>query len=184
MSEIINELEENPIIAAIRENALDEVIDSPVNIVFLLDAGIMTVKDIIARLHAAGKKVFVHLDLASGIGKDKAGVEYLAGLSVDGIISTRANIIHFAKEQKLLAVQRFFALDSQGVSAIEDMVKASRPDMIEIMPAMATKVIKRISSLGVPVIAGGLIEEKSEVLAALSSGAIAISTGKSQLWYI
>ena len=34
-----------------------------------------------------------------------------------------------------------------------------------------------------PVIAGGLIETKDEIFAALSAGASAISTGKKELWY-
>lgn len=183
MVKLIKQLEDCPIIAAIRESAVEKALDSPVNLVFLLDANIMSVEKNIEKIHKSGKKVFIHLDLASGIGKDKAGVEYLAKLGVDGIISTRTSIIHSAKEQNLLTVQRFFALDSQGVSAIKDVIKTSHPDMIEIMPALATKVIKNLSKLGVPIIAGGLIEEKSEVLAALSSKAIAISTGKSELWY-
>ncbi|MFQ8953550.1 MAG: glycerol-3-phosphate responsive antiterminator [Oscillospiraceae bacterium] len=33
-----------------------------------------------------------------------------------------------------------------------------------------------------PVIAGGLIETKQEVTAALSANAIAVSTGKKELW--
>ncbi|MBQ3075076.1 MAG: glycerol-3-phosphate responsive antiterminator, partial [Clostridia bacterium] len=37
--------------------------------------------------------------------------------------------------------------------------------------------------VSVPLIAGGLIETKAEVMDALQSGAIAVSTGKEELWY-
>lgn len=35
-----------------------------------------------------------------------------------------------------------------------------------------------------PVIAGGLIQSKAEVTDALNCGAIAVSTGQAQLWYL
>jgi len=84
----------------------------------------------------------------------------------------------------LLTVQRFFALDSQGVSGISELASASAPDFIEIMPGIADKIISRFANDTVPVIAGGLIDTKTEVTNALSKGAIAVSTGKKDLWYI
>ena len=56
--------------------------------------------------------------------------------------------------------------------------------MIEIMPGVITKTISKFANSSIPVIAGGLIETKEEVTAALSAGAIAVSTGKECLWYI
>ena len=126
----------------------------------------------------------VHIDLADGIGKDKAGIQYLTKCEVDGIISTRSHLIRAAKELGLITVQRFFALDSQGVDSIEEVLHASSPTLVEIMPGIAGKVIKRFSKGKVPVIAGGLIESKPEVMEALSQGALAVSTGKKELWYI
>ena len=65
----------------------------------------------------------------------------------------------------------------------EEAVKASKPDMIEIMPGAIGKVIERLKkSIDVPIIAGGLIESIDEVKDAWMSGAIAVSTGKSELW--
>ena len=103
---------------------------------------------------------------------------------VDGIISTRSHLIRAAKELGLITVQRFFALDSQGVDSIEEVLHASSPTLVEIMPGIAGKVIKRFSKGKVPVIAGGLIESKPEVMEALSQGALAVSTRKKELWYI
>lgn len=50
------------------------------------------------------------------------------------------------------------------------------------MPGVIPKALSLFSEKGIPVIAGGLIETKAEVTAALSSGAVAVSTGKSNLW--
>ena len=137
----------------------------------------------IADAHEHGKAVFVHIDLMKGIGKDKCGVEFLAKCGADGIISTRASLIKAAKEIGVLTAQRYFALDSQGLESIKEMIASARPDFVEIMPGVIEKVIKKFADFEIPIIAGGLLETKAEVTAALSSGALAISTGKKELWY-
>ena len=182
VSELIDRLECCPIIAAVRENKWQAALGSPASVVFDLEASLLTVRQHVAEAHAAGKALFIHLDLAEGIGKDKVGLQYLSGCGVDGIISTRGQSIRMAKEQGLLTVQRFFALDSQGMDSIQEMLRGTTPHLIEIMPGVIPKAIKRFSAGPIPVIAGGLIETKQEVTAALGSGATAISTGCRELW--
>ncbi|MBO5912130.1 MAG: glycerol-3-phosphate responsive antiterminator [Clostridia bacterium] len=183
-AELIERLENCPVVAAIREDGFNDALNSPAEVIFLLGCSILTVADLIKRAHEKDKLVLVHVDLADGIGKDKAGIEYLTNCSVDGIISTRSHLIRAAKECGIIAVQRFFALDSQGVNSVEEVLHASSPTLIEIMPGVAGKVINRFANGKVPVIAGGLIETKAEVMEALSKGALAVSTGKKDLWYI
>lgn len=183
-SQLYDCLADFPVIAAIHESRFDAALKSPAGIIFLLGGSILTIKDRIREAHGAGKKIFVHLDLAEGIGKDKAGTAFLAECGADGVISTKASIIRAAKECGIISVQRFFALDSQGVSSISEMIESARPDLIEIMPGVALKVIERFSGRGTPVIAGGLIETKAELTEALTSGAEAVSTGKEELWYM
>ena len=175
-------LEASPIIAAVRESTFDKALSSPAEVLFCLESSLLTVGEQIQKAHACNKVIFIHMDLATGIGKDKAGLQYLAQLGVDGIISTRAPLIRAAKELGLLTVQRFFALDSQGMDSVQEMLRTANPHYMEIMPGVLPKIIRRFSGSTIPVIAGGLIETKSEVTAALSSGATAISTGKVELW--
>lgn len=181
---IFDALGDNPIIAAVKERFLAEALASPANVIFMLGGSILSIEENIKKAHKQGKLLFLHLDLADGIGKDKTGVEYLSGLGIDGIISTRSNLIKSAKELGLYTVQRFFALDSQGLESIGDMLSLSHPDIIEIMPGVIGKAIKKFASGDIPVIAGGLIETKAEVMGALNLGALAVSTGKKELWYI
>lgn len=184
VSALRNCLEENPIIAAVNDDAFDAAIASPAQVIFYLSADILSVKDQIQKAHDAGKYVLVHVDLAVGIGKDRAGIQYLAKSGVDGIISTKAQLIRFAKEQNLVSVQRFFALDSKGMESIEEMLRNTNPNLMEIMPGVIGKAISRFSSGHVPVIAGGLIQTKQEVMEALRCGATAVSTGCKELWYL
>lgn len=183
-SEIKLALEENPVIAAVHDEDFKTALSYPGDIIFYLKANILTLPERIKAAHECGKKLFVHIDLADGIGKDRAGISYLAKLNADGVISTKSQTIKQANELGLITIQRFFALDSQGINSMKEMLQNTNPDFIEIMPGVITKVIEEFSSKGISVIASGLIETKSEVTAALSGGAIAVSTGKKELWYV
>lgn len=184
LQEIRDCFERSPVIAAVQSHTMDGALASPVEMLFDLKASLLDVENTVKKVHAVGKKLFIHLDLAEGLGKDKAGVEYLAKIGVDGVISTRGPLIRYARERGLITVQRFFALDSKGVDSINEMLESVKPDLIEIMPGIVGKVIRRFAESGIPVIAGGLIETKQEITEALNSGALAISTGKAELWYV
>jgi len=183
---VINDLqdcfERSPIIASIHDNQWQKVLNSPVEVIFHLKARLLNIKSNIDEAHRHNKRIFVHIDLADGIGKDEAGIDYLAACGVDGIISTRGPLIRYANSIGLITVQRFFVLDSQGIQSIFNMLESSHPHFIEIMPGIADKIIRRFSEGSFPIIAGGLIETKQEVTSALSSGAIAVSTGTEELW--
>lgn len=181
---ILDCLECNPVIAAVQSDGFEAALQSPVQIIFHLGADLLSVADDIQRAHGLGKYIFIHLDLAEGIGKDRTGVKYLAQCGADGVISTKSQLIRYAKEQGLVTVQRFFALDSKGMESIEDVVRNTNPHLMEIMPGVIGKAIRRFSKGFIPVIAGGLIQTKSEVTDALGDGASAVSTGKSELWYL
>ena len=183
-AELMDCLEQNPVIAAVAEDKWNAAIASPAQVVFYLSADLMTVRQRIAQCHAVGKHILVHIDLAEGIGKDRAGIRFLADCGVDGVITTKAQMIRFAKEQGLLTVQRFFALDSKGMDSIDEMLHNTNPHLMEIMPGVIGKAIARFSRGRVPVIAGGLVQTKQEVTEALSCGATAVSTGQQTLWYL
>ena len=183
-AELINCLEQNPVIAAISDDKWEDAIAAPVQVLFYLSANLLTVADRIQQAHSRGKYVLVHLDLAEGIGRDRTGIKYLAQVGVDGVISTKAQAIQLAKEQGLLTVQRFFLLDSKGIESIDEMLRHTTPHFMELMPGVISKSICRFGSGSTPVIAGGLIETKAEVMDALGCGATAVSTGCKALWYL
>ena len=89
-------------------------------------------------IHSAGKKAFIHVDFAEGIGKDRFGLEFLSKQGADGVLTTRTNIIKAAKEFNLITVQRFFMIDSHSVGTSIESIKISKPDIIEIMPVSYT----------------------------------------------
>lgn len=175
-------LEEFPVISAVRERYFEKALFCPSQVIFLLGGDILTIANKIKSAKSEGKFIFIHIDLTDGIGKDKSGIRFLYELGVDGIISTKSNLIRFAKELSLVTVQRFFAYDSHGIEGIEDVLLLTKPDFVEIMPGVIDKITKRFSQLEIPLICGGLIETKQEITNALNSGAFAVSTGKEALW--
>lgn len=181
-TELLRCLEQKPVIAAVSDDKWAAALHSPAAVLFYLSADVMTVRERVAEAHAVGKAVLIHADLAEGIGKDAAGIRYLADCGADGILSTRAALIRAAKEHGLIAVQRFFALDSKGLDSVEEMLHKTSPHLMEIMPGVIGKAIRRFSVGEIPVIAGGLVETADEVAGAFANGATAVSTGAEDLW--
>ena len=175
------QLEASPIIAAVRTpEALNRACQTEIGTVFILHATLSHfAKD-------AGKSVFIHADLVEGLSTDAAAVRYLRDVTdADGLISTRSSVIRAAKECGFLTVQRFFVVDSQALEAIERTVSQTHPDCIELMPGILPTVVSRLhAKLPMPVIAGGLVETKEQVISLLSAGASGISTGREELWIL
>ena len=180
----MNEFGVKMVIAAVRtEEDFCAALGSSATHIFLLYSNIMTIKKQLERAHALNKKLFVHIDMSDGIGRDSAGVAYLAELGVDGIISTRTGIIRAARDLSLTSVQRIFSIDSQATQTSANAAGNFHPSYIESMPGVIPKVISRFcSSTDIPIIAGGLVETAGEVAAALKAGAVAVSTGNKNLW--
>lgn len=187
MNLLLEKLEQNPVIAAVRRRQdCTDAAGSPAEVVFLLCGDILSVQEDTRLLHQAGKLVLIHMDLLAGIGKDAAAAQFLAQtVKPDGIISTRTVLIKAARERGLLTVQRFFLVDSQSAAVTAETAASSRPDMAEIMPGICPRVIRSLSrQMRTPMIAGGMIAEKEDIVAALAAGASAVSTSSKQLWFV
>lgn len=187
MRSVFAAMEESPIIAAVRDPLRwESAIRSPASVLFLLCGDIMTVQEMVGQAKAAGKQVFVHLELLGGIGRDNRAIDFIANrVCPQGIISTRSSQVRYAREKGLLTVQRFFLVDSLSVGTAVETARSIRPDFVELMPGIMPGVIRRLSEeLDSGVIAGGLIETKEQVLEALSAGADNVSTSREELWRV
>ena len=175
----------NAVICAVKDDLFDLALRSEREWIFDLSPDISEIEGKAMLAHRRGKKYFIHFDLAQGIGKDKSGLIFVKELGVDGIITTRVNIVKMAREAELFTIQRFFIVDSHSIETTLESVKAAKPDMIEVMPGVVFKVIKRLAPVvTVPIIAGGLIEGTNEANAAYECGASAVSTSSKELWNI
>ncbi|MBR3217524.1 MAG: glycerol-3-phosphate responsive antiterminator, partial [Exiguobacterium sp.] len=130
------------------------------------------------------KKVFIHMDLIQGMKADEYATEYVCQtFKPFGIISTKGNVIVKAKQNDVVTVQRLFLIDSTSLEKSIKHIERSKPDYIEVLPGIVPKYIQRVKEkTGIPVFAGGLIETKEEVEAALDAGASVITTSNRKLW--
>lgn len=179
---IAEKLSENPVIAAVAEpECLPRALASDCTVVFLLSGDILNIGAMVDAVKGAGKAAMVHLDLIEGLSGREIAVDAIHAMTrADGIISTRAAQIKRARQLGLTTIQRGFLLDSRSVRSLQAQ---GRPDYVEILPGLIPRVIGELSrSMNVPIIAGGLIKSKEEVVAALSAGAVAVSTTAEAVW--
>ncbi|GFI30059.1 MAG: glycerol-3-phosphate responsive antiterminator [Lachnospiraceae bacterium] len=176
-----------PVIAAVKNvEGIERCLESDVKIVFVLFGNLCSISGIVERVKEAGKMALVHIDLVEGLSAHEVAVDYIRkNTRADGIISTRLNMINRAKELSFYTVFRIFVLDSRAYQSIEKQRKQIRADFIEILPGVMPKIIQKINKLSVqPVIAGGLITDKEDVIDALNAGAISVSTTNQDIWYM
>jgi glycerol uptake operon antiterminator len=180
-------LEGCPVIAAARDrDGLRRCCESECDIVFILFGDVCRIGEIVATAKDAGKTVMVHMDLVNGLSSREISVDFIRNeTGADGIISTKQPQIRRAKELGLYTVHRFFVIDSAAYDNVEKHVKSVRPDCVELMPGVMPKVIRRMkNNIPVPIIAGGLIADKEDIMAALDAGAVSISTTSEELWFL
>ncbi len=176
---------EVPIVAAAKsEEELDGCIQSKSKVIFLLFGDICTIARLVDRVKHAGKVAIVHLDLIDGLAPKDVSVEFIARQTqADGIISTKNSLIRHANQLGLLTIQRYFLLDSR---VLENIAKNTSPaDFLEVLPGVMPKIICLLAqTTGKPIIAGGMIRDKEDVVAAISAGAVAISSTNSHVWFM
>lgn len=181
-------VEENPVIAAVKNEAglekcctLDEI-----KIIFVLFGDLCSIPGIVEQIKIAGKIAVVHIDLITGLNSKEVSVDYIKRQTLaDGIITTKPQLITRAKELELYTVQRFFVIDSLAIKSIENLNRQGgyKPDFIEVLPGVMPKIIKKISANSrIPLIAGGLLADREDVLGALAAGAVAVSSTNETVW--
>lgn len=177
-------LEENPIIAAVKnEEQLELAINSDAQIIFVLFGDIMNIKNISEIISSKNKIGIIHIDLVEGLTNKEVVIKYIKDeTKFSGIISTKPQVVKLAKKYNLLGVQRVFIFDTLSLNNVKNHM-ISECDAIEVLPGIIPKVLGIISKhSNKPVVAGGLIETKEDVMQALNSGATCVSTTKKEIW--
>ncbi len=179
--------EDVPIVAAVKsESELEDCLLCDSNVVFLLFGDICNITRLVDLVKSSGKLAIVHIDLIDGLASREVGIEYIKEhTGADGIISTKAALVRYAKQLGLIAIRRFFLLDSIALENISKPSSANDADAYEVLPGVMPKIIAQVvCDCDKPVIAGGLIRDKEDVMNALSAGAVAVSSTNSKVWFL
>ncbi|MEG1524804.1 MAG: glycerol-3-phosphate responsive antiterminator [Clostridia bacterium] len=177
----------NPVIASVKcEEDLQKCLQSNVEFVFILYGNLIEIVSTIEKIKEVGKLAMVPVDLVDGLSSHDAAIDYIIkNTRADGVISTKASLLRYAKAQGLLTVQRFFLLDSRALENIERQLTNQFTDMIEIIPGLMPKIVRKIVAISEkPVIVGGLISDKEDIVELLRAGAMGITTSNAELWFI
>lgn len=183
---ILDMFEQSPIVAATKsDELLREAARAESSVVFILNGSIMRLAEQVETVKQAGKTAIVHVDLVSGLaGKDPVAVDFVREATrADGIISTKVQMVRRAKELGMIAGMRTFMIDSLALEGVKTQLASVKPDFLEVMPGLLTDIITELHrEFPIPLVAGGLIRTKKDILTALQGGACAISTTKKELW--
>ena len=175
----------SPIITAVKdEEGLAQAMETDSPVVFILYGTICNIADIVKVVKDHDKIAIVHVDLIRGLGSKEVVVDFIhQNTKADGIISTKAPLVKHAMELGMIGGQRTFLIDSMALDITRKQLTTFRPDFMEIMPGVMPKILRMIRVYtDIPLVAGGLISDKRDILAAFDSGADAVSTTKSELW--
>jgi glycerol uptake operon antiterminator len=165
---------------------MEAALSTPYAYLVLLGGHLGQLRNLVELAERHGKHVLLHADLVDGLKNDEYAAEYLCQhVRPAGLISTRSGVIQKTKQNKLIAIQRLFLIDTGALEKSYSLMEKMKPDFIEVLPGVIPHMIREVKErTGIPVIAGGLIRTEDDVKVALEAGAAAVTTSKRELWKI
>ncbi len=184
-NDFLEQITKDHLISSIKNpKSLDLFLESKVGTGFLLTGNISSIKHYVDLLKSHHRFVFLHLEKIPGISYNLEGLKFVANyIKPSGIISTKNNVIQYAKKMNLITIQRLFLIDSDATYNGLKAIQENKPDAIEVMPGLIPSMVKELKNqLEIPIITGGLLQNKKQMMDAIENGAIAVSTGTPALW--
>src|SRR5881275_730278 len=154
-----------PVAAALKSNEdMQVALNSDAVLLFLLKGDAFQLAPFINQAHQRGKGVVVHVDLVSGVGKDRAGIQYLRQIGVDAIITSRSQLVSAGRAEGLTTIQRLLLVDDSSLETGIKTIARANPDIVEVLPGIifpdVATVLQKL--LPGPFIAGGFIRSAGE----------------------
>jgi glycerol uptake operon antiterminator len=174
-----------PVAAAIKSSEdMQVALDSQALLLFILRGDAFQLTPFVAQAHQRGKSVVVHVDLASGIGKDRAGIQYLRQIGIDAIITSRSQLVSAGRAEGLVTIQRLLVADDSALETGIRTIARAAPDIVEVLPGIIFPEIATTlkQQLPGPFIAGGFIRTAADVARVHAAGAILSSSSTYALW--
>lgn len=175
-----------PVAAALKSNEdMQVALNSDAVLLFMLKGDAFQLAPYVSQAHRRGKGVVVHIDLVSGVGKDRAGISYLHQIGVDAIITSRSQLVSAAKAEGLITIQRLLLLDDSALETGVRTIARAAPDFVEVLPGIIFADIAPTLQqlLPGPFIAGGFIRTTADIARLREAGAILSSSSTYELWH-
>ncbi len=174
----------DPCCAAItaQEN-LGDALASHAPVVFILRGNGLALGKVVRQIHDAGKLVAVHVDLVGGLRADRSSIGWLAHAGVDAVISSHGQLMPAIRHEGMTAILRLLLVRHSQLDTAVAAIRRSAPNIVEILPGVILpSVIGLFPPFEVPILAGGFIRTRADVGAALSAGALGVTTSSQALW--
>jgi glycerol uptake operon antiterminator len=174
-----------PVAAALKSlEDVEVALASDTLLLFVLKGNAFQLEPLITQAHRRGKGVVVHVDLVSGIGKDRAGIQHLRQIGVDAIITSRSQLISSGRAEGLTTIQRLLLVDDTALDTGVRTIARAAPDIVEVLPGIIFPEVAAVLQqlLPGPFIAGGFIRTAEEVAQVQAAGAILSSSSTTALW--
>jgi glycerol uptake operon antiterminator len=175
-----------PVAAAIKSSEdMQVALDSQALLLFILRGDAFQLIPFVAQAHRRGKGVVVHVDLVSGVGKDRAGIQYLRQIGIDAIITSRSQLVSAGRAEGLVTIQRLLVVDDSALETGIRTIARAAPDIVEVLPGIIFPEIAATlkQQLAGPFIAGGFIRTAADVALVHAAGAILSSSSTYALWH-
>jgi glycerol uptake operon antiterminator len=175
-----------PVAAAIKSNEdIQVALDSDALLLFILKGDAFQLAPFVAQARERGKRLVIHVDLVSGVGKDRVGIQYLHDIGVDAIITSRSQLVSAGKAEGLITIQRLLLLDDSALETGVRTIARAAPDIVEVLPGIIFPEMAPIlrQLLPGPFIAGGFIRSAADVARIQAAGALLSSSSTYKLWH-
>jgi glycerol uptake operon antiterminator len=175
-----------PVAAAVKsEGEMQMALESDALIIFILKGDAFQLAPYATQVHKRGKCIVVHVDLVSGIRKDRAGIKYLHQAGVDGIITSRSQLVSAGRAEGLLTIQRLLLIDESALELGARTIARAAPDFVEVLPGSIFPTVAPLLQklLPGPFIAGGFVLDTEQVARGQAAGAVLSSSSTYALWY-
>lgn len=162
---------------------IEPALASGTPVVFVLRGNGLTLAPLIRRIHDAGKLAAVHIDLVAGLRADRSSIGWLATTGVDAVISSHGKLMTPIRHDGMTAIHRLLLVRRGQLDTAITAIERAAPNIVEILPGVILPAVARLlPDFGVPVLAGGFIRTAEEASAALSAGALGVTTSTRTLW--
>ncbi|TFD96602.1 glycerol-3-phosphate responsive antiterminator [Jeotgalibacillus sp. R-1-5s-1] len=181
----LERVKESQVIASIKEpKQLEAFIETDIKAAFLLLGNVTVIKRYVDFLKEHDRDVFLHIEKIPGISYDREGLKFIARhVKPTGIVTTKSSLVAAAQKEGLIAIQRLFLIDSDALKYGLESAENIRPDFLELMPGVVPHMIEHVKKkTDIPIITGGLIQNRKQMIRAVERGATAVSTGRTHLW--
>ncbi|HEY3993050.1 MAG TPA: glycerol-3-phosphate responsive antiterminator [Ktedonobacteraceae bacterium] len=175
-----------PVAAALKSpEHMQAALDADTQLLFMLKGDAFQLEPFVTQVHQRGKGLVVHVDLVSGVGKDRAGIQFLHQIGVDAIITSRSQLVTAGRAEGLLTIQRLLLLDDIALETGARTITRASPDFVEILPGIIFPEVAPMlhQLLPGPFIAGGFIRARADVARIQAAGAILSSSSAYDLWH-